>query len=84
MKAHFYTERLEINIQNTVIEQFLEEIVIMKQFNHPNVLSLIGISVHNNKPCALLPYMPNRDMKTFLQRNRKVGISIIKVFLKLC
>ena len=77
MKAHFYTERLEIDIQNTVIEQFLEEIVIMKQFNHPNVLSLIGISVHNNKPCALLPYMSNRDMKTFLQKNQMASIPMI-------
>ena len=46
-----------IEINNQVIETFLQEVVIMRQFKHPNVLSLIGVSVHDNKPCALLPLM---------------------------
>ena len=67
-----------IEIDNQVIEAFLQEVVIMRQFNHPNILSLIGVSVHNNKPCALLPLMTNKDVNSFLKRNREVSIFFLK------
>ena len=62
-----------IEINNQVIETFLQEVVIMRQFNHPNVLSLIGVSVHDNKPCALLPLMANKNVKSFLKRNHEAS-----------
>ena len=67
-----------IEINNQVIEAFLQEVVIMRQFNHPNILSLIGISVHNNKPCALLPLITNKDVNSFLKRNHEVSIYFLK------
>ena len=62
-----------IEINNKVTETFLQEVIIMRQFNHPNVLSLIGVSVHDNKPCAILPLMTNKDVKSFLKRNPEVS-----------
>ena len=45
------------------VGRFLQEAVIMKQVDHTNVLSMIGLSVHEDKPCVLLPYMSNGDLK---------------------
>ena len=70
-----------IEINNQVIETFLQEVVIMRQFNHPNVLSLIGVSVHDNKPCALLPLMINKDVNSFLKRNHEAS-TVFKNHLK--
>lgn len=43
----------------------------MKQFSHPNVLSLIGVSIDNeNIPAMILPYMKNGDVKAYLLASR--------------
>ena len=41
------------------IEEFLKECNIAKRFNHPNVISLIGVSEipEEGTPCMVLPYM---------------------------
>ena len=62
-------ERKEVLIKNQVVEDFLQEMTIMRQFNHPNVLSLIGISIHNNKPCIILPLMNNSDLHRYLKKH---------------
>ena len=49
-----------------MIVDFLQEMTVMKQFDHPNVLSLIGVSVLEDKPCALLPLMSNGDLRKFI------------------
>ena len=63
-----------VELNNEVIENFLQEVIIMRQFHHPNVLSLIGISIHNNKPCAILPKMAKIDVNSFLKACGKVSI----------
>ena len=63
-----------IELNNEVIANFLQEVIIMRQFDHPNILSLIGISVHNNNPCAILPIMANKDVNSFLKAYGKVSI----------
>ena len=82
LKANIYRERTMIEINNQVTETFLQEVIIMRQFNHPNVLSLIGVSVHDNKLCALLPLMTNKDTKSFLRRNKEVSLIIVN-YLKI-
>ena len=49
------------------VVDFLQEAMTMKKLNHPNVLSLIGVSIHNDKPCALLPLMNKGDLKKYLK-----------------
>ena len=73
LRANIYKERTMIKLNNQVIENFLQEIVIMRQFDHPNVLSLIGISVHNNNSCAILPLMTNKDLKLVSKHVVKVS-----------
>ena len=50
LKAHFHSVRHEMKINNQLFEHFLGEAIIMKKFNHPNVLFLIGVSAHNKLP----------------------------------
>lgn len=55
------------------MEEFTAESVIMLDFDHPNVLKLLGVCFHgdNNKlPMIVLPFMANGDLKSFLVRKR--------------
>ena len=67
LKADFKRIRKELEMNNQVVEEFLQEAIIMKRFNHPNVISLFGVSVHNNKPCIILPLLINGDLKSYLK-----------------
>ena len=53
-------------------DEFLRKAIIMKQFNHPNVLSLLGVSVYEDIPCVILPFMSNGDLKTYMRKNPEV------------
>ena len=44
----------------------------MRQFNHPNILSICGISVHEDKPCVILPLMSNGDLEKYLRKHDEV------------
>ncbi len=65
----------QIEVENKVTEDFLFEAVIMRKFNHPNILSLCGVSVHDNKPCVVLPLMKNGDLKHYVLHNKQVCFS---------
>ena len=53
-------------------EQFIKECIIAKRFNHPNVLSLIGVSYIKGEaiPLMILPFMHNGDVKSFVKSKR--------------
>ncbi|KAM9344950.1 tyrosine-protein kinase Mer [Symphorus nematophorus] len=57
------------------IEEFLNEAACMKDFNHPNVIRLLGVclevgSEHFPKPMVILPFMKYGDLHSFLLRSR--------------
>ncbi|CAF4667346.1 unnamed protein product [Rotaria sp. Silwood1] len=55
------------------MREFLFEANRMKEFSHPNVLSLIGVSWDSSrKAMVLLPYMKNGDLRSYLinEKNR--------------
>lgn len=57
------------------IEEFLNEAACMKDFNHPNVIKLLGVclevgSEHFPKPMVILPFMKYGDLHSFLLRSR--------------
>lgn len=76
LKAHFYKSREEIQATNQGIESFLQEALIMRQFDHPNILCLIGVSIQNSNPCVLLPLMAQRDLKNYLKKHDRVSVCI--------
>ena len=52
------------------MKSFLLECSKMSELNHPNVLGLVGISIEDDSPYMLLPYMVNGDLKQFLLSRR--------------
>ena len=59
------------------VNDFIREGLRMSQFDHPNVLKLLGICWSNNpsnpyhhSPLIILPYMELGDLKTYLRKCR--------------
>lgn len=50
------------------IECLLQEALLMKDFNHPNVMPLIGLVVHKEgSPQLVMPFMYNGDLLKFVR-----------------
>ncbi|XP_076830010.1 tyrosine-protein kinase Mer [Brachyhypopomus gauderio] len=63
------------NFSQREIEEFLNEAACMKDFNHPNVIRLLGVCLevgpgHFPKPMVILPFMKYGDLHSFLLRSR--------------
>uniref|UniRef100_A0A6Q2X7M3 receptor protein-tyrosine kinase n=1 Tax=Esox lucius TaxID=8010 RepID=A0A6Q2X7M3_ESOLU len=63
------------NFSQREIEEFLNEAACMKDFDHPNVIRLLGVclevgSGHFPKPMVILPFMRYGDLHSFLLRSR--------------
>ncbi|TNM99845.1 hypothetical protein fugu_012878 [Takifugu bimaculatus] len=57
------------------IEEFLNEAACMKDFNHPNVIGLLGVCLEVEserfpRPMVILPFMKYGDLHSFLLRSR--------------
>ncbi|NWI85065.1 MERTK kinase, partial [Pitta sordida] len=57
------------------IEEFLSEAACMKDFDHPNVIKLLGVCIELSsqqvpKPMVILPFMKYGDLHSFLLRSR--------------
>jgi serine/threonine protein kinase len=53
------------------ISRFLSEGIVMKDFHHPNVMGLMGVSFpENDPPVIVLPFMANGDLHAFLKKRR--------------
>ena len=64
----------ENNVTLKDVEVFLEEATIMKDFEHSNILHLVGVAIENNRAFVILPYMSNGDLKTFIQNEENVSL----------
>ena len=54
------------------MEAFFGEAMVMKDFEHENVLSLIGVSIKGSQPLVVLPYMEHGDLKTYIREPTRV------------
>ncbi|XP_038067021.1 plexin-B1-like [Patiria miniata] len=55
------------------VVKFLEEGLIMKTFDHVNVLGLLGLTFDAVKnPLVVIPFMANGDLKTYLVKKKQV------------
>jgi len=50
-----------------MVELFLREAIIMKDFDHVNVLRIVGVSFEaDGSPMVVLPYMANADLRQYI------------------
>ena len=57
------------------IQAFLKEALIMKDFNHPNVLRLVGICLGmDDMPLVVLPYVKHGDLLSFIRDEHNVRL----------
>ncbi len=53
----------------------MEEALVMKRFDHENVLKLLGISVsENQQPRVVLPFMSNGDLLSYICDEHEVCV----------
>ncbi|KAK2159981.1 hypothetical protein LSH36_142g03004 [Paralvinella palmiformis] len=53
------------------LEEFMDEIMKMANFKHPNVMQLLGLTTMDDKLHIVLPFMENGDLKTYISSNKK-------------
>ena len=55
------------------LKSMLHESILMKDFDHPNVLNVLGVgfSPDSGLPFVVLPFMANGDLKTYLKSKRQ-------------
>ncbi|XP_020843213.1 tyrosine-protein kinase Mer isoform X1 [Phascolarctos cinereus] len=63
------------NFSQSEIEEFLSEAACMKDFDHPNVIGLLGVCLEMSsqripKPMVILPFMKYGDLHTYLLYSR--------------
>ena len=60
---------------NENLKSFVNECILMKKLDHPNVLPVLGICLESNHesqlPFMILPFMYNGDLKSYLKKKRK-------------
>ena len=61
---------LDISLSN--VQNFIEECIITSKLNHPNVLSLIGVSINPVDATLhmVMLFMDHGDVKSFLKSKR--------------
>ncbi|XP_067683661.1 hepatocyte growth factor receptor-like [Haliotis asinina] len=63
---------MQDNNQNMDLASFVEEALVMKSFDHENVLRLLGISVNESQqPMVILPFMSNGDLMSYVSKDTK-------------
>ena len=54
----------------------IDEMMKMEQFDHPNVMSLIGVCMDSDagggSPCIVMPFMAKGSLLHYLRENRKI------------
>ena len=56
------------------VRRFVDEAVRMKEFDHPNVLSLIGVALDfDNLPLVVLPFMRHGDLLSYIRNEAHVS-----------
>ena len=60
------------DISSSNVQQFIDECIITSKLDHPNVLSLLGVSINPDDGTLymIMPFMDHGDVKSFLKSKR--------------
>ena len=77
---YIYSPFLFLDFSSSTAEDFIAECNIAKKFNHPHVLTLIGVCIIPEEavPLMVMPYMHHGDVKSFLKSKRENDIKAEK------
>lgn len=80
-----YATSDEEQVNSETVEAFLEEGLIMKDFSHRNVLTLLGVAIgQGGLPMIVLPFMQHGNLKTYISNpTLMVGDEFVDVPLTL-
>ncbi len=54
------------------VQSMLSEVTKMHDLAHPNVMTLLGVSVHAHQgPSIIMPYMANGNLLDYLKKERE-------------
>ena len=61
-----------VDISSPNVEKFIEECIVTSKLDHPNVLSLIGVSMNPEDATLhmIMSFMHHGDVKSFLKSKR--------------
>ena len=61
-----------VDISSSNMEKFIEECILTSKLDHPNVLSLIGVSINSEDAILhmIMPFMHHGDAKSFFKSKR--------------
>ena len=53
------------------LERLTKEISTMLSFQHPNVMSLVGVCLDGEMPLLIMPFMPNGNILEYVQHHKQ-------------
>ena len=61
-----------VDVSSSNVKEFIKECSITTKFNHPNVLTLIGVCVNTEEGEVhmVMPFMHHGDVRTYLRAKR--------------
>ena len=67
-----------VDFSSSTAKDFIKECNIANKFDHPNVLSLIGVCIIPEEavPLMVMPYMHHGDVKSFVKSKRENSIKV--------
>uniref|UniRef100_A0A8C6Y426 receptor protein-tyrosine kinase n=1 Tax=Naja naja TaxID=35670 RepID=A0A8C6Y426_NAJNA len=87
-KVAVKTMKSNCHMHRSEMEDFLSEAVCMKDFDHPNVMKLIGVCLQNTEsegypsPVVILPFMKHGDLHSFLLYSRLGESPVVNALVK--
>lgn len=55
------------------MQNFMREALVVKDLTHPNILSLLGVSISpNESPLVVVPLLARGDLRTYIKDTSKV------------
>ena len=79
-----YSYRTDLASQSE-LKAFLEESLLMKDFQHPNILGLTGVCFDtlDGVPFIILPFMANGSLKDYL-KSKRTHITNVNTLPEVC